>query len=428
MPQAIFLSKQEYKTLALASLGAMLDIYDFVIFIFLLHELSDLFFPADLPFWIRQLESIGIFAAGFLVRPISGIIIGHFSDQLGRKKMFMFTILIMALPTLFIGLLPTYQIIGIGAPLLLLVMRLLQGIAIGGEIPSGWVFVAEHTHKHHTGLALGLLTCAISGGSLLGALVLLYLKSTLTNQQILEFGWRIPFIIGGIFGLITVYLRRYLAETPVFKRIMSQKAISNEWPLKVVLKNYLSASSLCAIMTWSTASVVIVVILLLPTQLRMTTGLADTLIFKANALATVMMVLGNISFGWLNDRFGLCKTYLFSWLGIIIASYYFFNHLNADIDQQLFILSYMLIGYFAGVTVTMPLLGIKLFPTAIRVSGISFAYNLSFAVTSLLTPIIITLWGRYTIMAPAYFLIIAAIISIAVGIIGTKLKTFPIDR
>lgn len=413
------LTKNDLKTLALASLGAMLEIYDFVIFIFLLNELGQLFFPPNLPNWIVQLESIGIFAAGFLVRPISGIIISHFSDKQGRKKMFILTILLMALPTLCISLLPTYQTIGIAAPLLLLTMRIMQGIAIGGELPSSWVFVAEHTTKQRHGLSLGVLTCGISGGSLLGALVLLCLKSILDQQQILEFGWRIPFMLGGCLGLVTFYLRRYLSETPVFQEIKAKGQLAKKWPLKIVLKDYLPASVACAVMTWSTASVVIIIILLLPAQLQKL-GLSSTLIFTANALATLMMVLGNISFGWLNDRLNLRCCYLFSWLGVIGAGYYFFSQLNPAISDICLIINYMFIGYFAGVTVTMPILGITLFPSTIRVSGISFSYNLTFAITSLATPIFITLWSRYDMMASAYYLMIASVASIVTGLIAYK--------
>lgn len=428
MPTSASLTKQDYKTLVLASLGAILDIYDFVIFIFLFKELGELFFPSDLPVWLIQLQNIGIFAAGFLVRPISGIIFGHFSDRLGRKKMFVLTILLMALPTLCIGLLPTYLMIGIAAPLLLLTMRIIQGIAIGGEIPSGWVFVAEHISKRHTGLGLGLLTCGISGGSLLGALILLYLKSSLNEQELLSFGWRIPFIIGGCFGLITVYLRRHLSETPVFKEIKATQRLAKRWPLKTVLKNYPLGCILSAIMTWSTASVVIIIILLLPMQLQVQFGLSSTLVFKANVLATLMMVIGNISLGWLNDRVSLRVTYFFSWLGVITTSYYFFNQLIPNISNYQLILNYMFIGYFAGVTVTMPLLSIRLFPSAVRVSGISFTYNLAFALTSLMTPVIVTLWYRFDPMAPAYYLIIASISSIAVGLITHKLTLLTIQQ
>lgn len=408
------LTPYDYKILALASLGAMLEIYDFVIFIFLLNELGELFFPPHIPTWLVQLQGIGMFAAGFLVRPISGIIIGHFSDRISRKKMFTLTIMLMALPTLTIGLLPTYQTIGIAAPLLLLLMRITQGIAIGGEIPSAWVFVAEHTPNNRSGLGLGLLTCGISGGSLLAALVLLSLKLLCDEEHIQQFGWRIPFIIGGCFGLTAVYLRKFLSETPVFKELIHKKQLSQDWPLKTVLKSYLPASLFSVIMTWSTASVVIIVILLLPMQLQTQLNLPSNLIFTANAMATVTMVMGNISLGWLIDHYGLQKVYVFSWTGLLIAGYAFFNQLTSQITTHQLIFNYMLIGYFAGVTVTMPALSIRLFPAAIRVSGISFAYNIAFAATSLITPMVVTLWGYYDKLAAAHYLAIASMISITV--------------
>jgi MFS family permease len=138
------LNRQDYKTLTLAALGGALEFYDFIIFVFFAAVVGELFFPADIPEWLRQVQTFGIFAAGYLARPLGGIIMAHFGDLVGRKKMFTLSILLMALPTLAIGLLPTYASVGIVAPLLLLLMRILQGAAIGGEVPGAWVFVAEH--------------------------------------------------------------------------------------------------------------------------------------------------------------------------------------------------------------------------------------------------------------------------------------------
>lgn len=136
------LKPQDIKTLALAALGGALEFYDFVIFVFFAKTLSTLFFPHDMPVWLSQLQVYGIFASGYIARPIGGVIMAHFGDLLGRKKMFSLSVLLMALPTLFIGLLPTYATLGIIAPLLLLFLRIVQGIAIGGEVPAAWVFVA----------------------------------------------------------------------------------------------------------------------------------------------------------------------------------------------------------------------------------------------------------------------------------------------
>ena len=120
------LNREDYKTLGLSALGGTLEFYDFVVFVFFANVIGSLFFPASLPDWMRQLQTLGIFAAGYLARPIGGILIAHFGDILGRKKMFTLSVFLMAVPTLIIGLLPTYESIGLAAPILLLLMRVLQ--------------------------------------------------------------------------------------------------------------------------------------------------------------------------------------------------------------------------------------------------------------------------------------------------------------
>src|SRR5260370_41066210 len=135
------------KPLLLASVGSAFEFYDFVVFIFFTSTIAKLFFPPTFPDWNRQLASYTIFAAGYVVRPLGGIVMAHFGDTRGRKRVFTFSLLLMALPTLLIGLLPTYTAIGVAAPMLLLAMRLFQGIAIGGEAPGAWVFVAEHAKE-----------------------------------------------------------------------------------------------------------------------------------------------------------------------------------------------------------------------------------------------------------------------------------------
>ncbi len=166
------LDARDYKTLALSALGGTLEFYDFVIYVFFATVLGGLFFPIDMPDWLRQLQTFGIFAAGYLARPVGDIVITHFGDLLGRKRMFTLSIFLMAAPTLVIGLLPTYASIGVAAPLLLLLaMRVLQGAAIGGEMPGAWVFVGEHVPARRYGFGIGALTSGITGGILLGSLV-----------------------------------------------------------------------------------------------------------------------------------------------------------------------------------------------------------------------------------------------------------------
>lgn len=195
------LNRQDYKTLSLAALGGALEFYDFIIFIFFAVTIGKLFFPPDIPAWLVQMQTFGIFAAGYLVRPLGGIVMAHFGDLVGRKKMFSLSILLMAVPTLCIGLLPTYESIGIAAPLLLLLMRVMQGAAIGGEVPGAWVFVSEHVPKHRIGIACGTLTAGLTVGILLGSLVAMMMATLFTEAQQLAWGWRVPFFLGGFSGL-----------------------------------------------------------------------------------------------------------------------------------------------------------------------------------------------------------------------------------
>src|SRR5271155_4959878 len=127
------LSISEVRILSLASIGGALEFYDFVIFVFFASAIGKLFFAATIPDWVRQAQTFGIFAAGYLARPLGGVVMAHFGDTVGRKRIFMLSVLLMAVPTLLIGFLPTYQSIGVAAPILLLVMRIMQGMAIGGE-------------------------------------------------------------------------------------------------------------------------------------------------------------------------------------------------------------------------------------------------------------------------------------------------------
>jgi MFS family permease len=212
------LTVSEFQTLALSSLGGALEFYDFVIFVFFTAVIGKLFFSAGLPDWMRQLQTFGIFAAGYLARPLGGVVMAHFGDIHGRKRMFTLSILLMAIPTLLIGCLPTYRAAGVVAPLLLLMLRVLQGVAIGGEAPGGWVFVAEHAQQR-AGLAIGLLTSGLSLGILLGSLVAVGLNATFSQAEIASGLWRLPFVLGGVFGFIAMFLRRWLTETPVFEEM-----------------------------------------------------------------------------------------------------------------------------------------------------------------------------------------------------------------
>ena len=411
------LTRGDYKTLGLSALGGTLEFYDFVVFVFFANVIGSLFFPATMPDWLRQLQTLGIFAAGYLARPLGGILIAHYGDILGRKKMFTLSIFLMAVPTLVIGLLPTYASIGIAAPLLLLLMRVLQGAAIGGEMPGAWVFVAEHAPARHYGFAIGALTSGITGGIFLGSIIGVWLNSTYSTAEIHDWAWRIPFILGGAFGLVSVYLRRFLHETPVFKELQARKQAGRELPLKTILREHRAACVLVALMTWVLSTAVVVVVLFTPTYLQKVFHIAPTAALRANALATITLTIGCVFWGWLSDRMGTRFAMVLGWLGMSVTSYLFYLGLPGTDASLLW--SYALVGFFVGSIALLPVVGVRAFPAAVRFTGLSFAYNMAYAVFGGLTPMLVSVWQQTDIMAPAHYVA-------AMGILGAALGFWPL--
>lgn len=408
------LNRQDYKTLSLAALGGALEFYDFIIFVFFAAVIGQLFFPPDIPEWLRQLQTFGIFAAGYLVRPLGGIVMAHFGDKIGRKKMFSLSILLMALPTLAIGMLPTYDSIGIAAPLLLLLMRMLQGAAIGGEVPGAWVFVAEHVPAKRTGFACGTLTSGLTFGILLGSLVATLINTSMTPQAVAETGWRIPFFLGGIFGLVAMYLRRWLEETPVFRDMQARKALSDTLPLKTVLAQHKSGIVISMLLTWLLSACIVVVLLMTPTLLQKQHGIAAATALQANSLATVMLIIGCILAGLLVDRIGAAKALIIGSLLLAAGSWSFFN-IVASSPEYLFS-AYAIAGLCLGVVGVVPYVMVHAFPAEVRFSGFSFSYNVSYAIFGGLTPITVTLMMSLTPLAPAWYVLALAVIGLMTGL------------
>lgn len=406
------LSKEDYKTLSLSALGGTLEFYDFVVFVFFANVIGSLFFPAEMPDWLRQLQTLGIFAAGYLARPLGGIIIAHYGDKIGRKKMFTLSIFLMAVPTLVIGLLPTYASIGIAAPLLLLLMRVLQGAAIGGEMPGAWIFVAEHSPAKNYGLAIGTLTSGITGGIFLGSIFGVWLNSAYTQAEIHDWAWRMPFILGGVFGLVSVYLRRFLHETPLFQDMQKRKAADAELPIKTILREHREACVLVALMTWVLSTAVVVVVLMAPIYLQKAFHIAPADAMKANAVATVTLTMGCVFWGWLSDKIGTRATMLLGWGGLVVSSYIFYLNLPGE---STLVARYALLGFFVGAISLLPVVGVRAFPVAVRFTGLSFAYNMAYAVFGGFTPMLVSVWQQADIMAPAHYVAAMGVLGMAIG-------------
>ncbi|WP_051748331.1 MFS transporter [Nevskia soli] len=412
------LNRGDAKTLVLSALGGALEFYDFIIYVFFAVVIGKLFFPADMPDWLRQLQTYGIFAAGYLARPLGGIVMAHFGDRFGRKRMFALSVFLMAVPTLCIGLLPTYAAVGLWAPLALLLLRVLQGAAIGGEIPGAWVFVAEHAPANRTGLAVGMLTSGLTGGILLGSLVAAGVTRHYGPEQVAAFAWRIPFILGGIFGFVAVYLRRWLDETPVFEELRRRKALSQELPLKVVVSRHLGGVLRSMLVTWVLTAAIVVVILMTPALLQKLDGFTAAQTLTANSVATLMLTLGCIGAGALADRFGPGPVLGIGSVLLLLCTYAMYLGLGQN--PGLLVPLYGLTGLCVAIVGVIPLVLVRNFPPAVRFSGISFSYNVAYAVFGGFTPPLVAMLGKASPLGPAHYVAAMCVIGLLMGLFGAR--------
>lgn len=414
LPSTRRLTGGDYRTLGLAALGGALEFYDFVIFVFFATVVGQLFFPPDMPDWLRQFQTFGVFAAGYLVRPLGGVVMAHFGDLFGRKRMFTLSILLMAAATLGMGLLPTHAQIGVWAPVALLLLRILQGAAIGGEVPGAWVFVAEHVPANRIGYACGTLTAGLTAGILLGSLVATAINGSLSQAEIAGWGWRLPFLLGGAFGLLSVHLRRMLHETPIFQEMRARKALAVELPLKAVLRDHRGAVLVSMLLTWLLSGAIVVVILMTPTLLEKLHGVPPTQALLANNLATVGLTAGVILAGLIIDRIGAGRFFAIGCPMLAIGVWLLYTRGAAD--PGLLLPTYALAGLLVGVVGGVPFVMVRAFPAAIRFSGLSFSYNVSYAVFGGLTPVVVPLLLAADPLAHLYYMLVLCLLGCLTGL------------
>lgn len=413
------LTRADKRTLGLSSLGGALEFYDFVIYVFYAKLISELFFPSGLsPFW-AMLNTYGIFAAGYFFRPLGGVVMAHFGDLIGRKRLFSLSILLMALPTLMIGVMPTFESIGYAAPLLLLLMRVVQGIAIGGEIPAAWTFVSEHVPERRIGIANGVLTAGLSLGILLGSLMSLFISLQFSETEIKDWAWRIPFVLGGIFGFVALYLRSYLKETPVFKAMQAKKELAKDLPVKQVLAQHKTGVVIGMLFTWFLTGCVVVLILAMPNLLVGAFGFERADAFKMQSAAIVMQMTGCILAGILADRFGAGRVILFGSIVVAAMAAIFYNSLGQVAPSTVFML-YMLLGLSSGTVGMVSYSMVKMFPAQIRFTGISFSYNLAYAIAGGITLPLVQWLSLYSNIGAMYYVWTVCLVTLFIAFVYTS--------
>ena len=408
-----FITLNQYKILALSSFSGILEVYNFFIFAYFLNIIATLFFPPEIPDWLRQIQVYALFSIGFFFRPVGGVIIAHYGDTLGRKKTFIFSIVLMAFPTLAIGLIPTYNEIGYYSIILLLLFRIMQGCSYGGEVPTSLVFVSEHSSKQHINFSSTVIIASFTCGGLLSNVVATFINSYFTHSQILEGAWRYPFILGGFLGVISFFLRRWLQETPVFLS-MKKKILKNQLPIKYSLINHRS-TILIGLIFFSIYNSVLISLLtlgvsLLPKLFKISPLIASEL----GVVVSVFTIIGCLIFGILADRFSQIKVLT---IGLFFLSasavLYYYQLQNSSINIFFFA---GVCGFFIGSIAIIPPLIMMSFPAKVRLSSLALVWGLSASIFSAFAPVILSFLSIFNSLAPVYYVSIFCYIGVFVGI------------
>lgn len=391
-----------------ASFGNALEWFDNVIYGFFALSIARTFFPVTDPN-VSLLIAFGTFGASFFFRPLGGIVIGAYADRVGRKAALLVTMLLMLLGTAIIAFMPSYESIGIAAPILVVLARVLQGFSAGGEFGSATAFLAEQTparrgfYSSWQFASQGLTTLLAAGFGVL-------LDSLLSSEQLHGWGWRIPFFFGLLIGPVALYIRRHVDESPEFR---SAAPLAD--PLRHTLRSQKS-SVLIALGAIVLATVISYVLLYMPTYAVRQLGLAAGDGFRATLAAGAILFVVTPLSGLASDRFGRLPVACFSALMLTIVSVPLFAWMarapsaNALLISQI-VLATLAGGYLGG----LPALLTEMFPVQNRSTGVSLSYNVSVALFGGLAPFTIT-WliaSTGSIAAPAYYLAGAGLVSLA---------------
>ncbi|MIL10134.1 MFS transporter, partial [Salmonella enterica subsp. enterica] len=225
------MTQEEKKVIFASSLGTVFEWYDFYLYGSLAAFIGATFFSPEISEATRNIFALLAFAAGFLVRPFGALVFGRLGDLVGRKYTFLVTMAIMGISTFLVGILPGYATIGIAAPVILIVLRMLQGLALGGEYGGAATYVAEHAPDDRRGFYTSWIQTTATLGLFLSLLVILAVQAMMTRQDFAAWGWRIPFIVSFFLLLISIWIRLTLSESPTFKRMKAEGKTSKA-PLK----------------------------------------------------------------------------------------------------------------------------------------------------------------------------------------------------
>jgi len=405
------------KVLIAGMIGNVLEWYDFVVYGYLAGIIGKLFFPSNDP-TTELIKAFTVFAVGFIARPIGATFFGFLGDKIGRRKALMISIILMAISTTAIGLLPTYYQIGILAPILLTLLKITQGLSVGGEYTTSVSFVVEHAPKNKRGLFGSIAILGAVIGILLGSASSAFITKILPEDALYSYGWRILFMTGIILGFLGYYVRRNIGETPKFKELEIKKEIDKN-PILDLLKNYRSEFLKTFFLSVFQAVGFYTLFVYLAQHLIKFVHLPKSTALTINTVGMIVLAFLIPIFGYLSDKFGRKIFILLSTGLTFMFAYPLFVYISSGsaLNAQLGLIIFAIIT--AGFMAVLPTTLVEIFPTKVRNTGYSLGYNLPFAIFGGTSPLIATLLIKYTnnLASPSIYLMFAAAVAFLSGLL-----------
>jgi MHS family proline/betaine transporter-like MFS transporter len=399
------ISRAQWRVIILSSLGGALEFYDFVVFSTFAQYISATFFPSSNP-TTGLLKTFATFAVGYVARPVGGIVFSHFGDKYGRRPVFITAMAAMSFATVSIGLLPGYRSWGLAAPAGLVFLRVMQGFCLGGELPGAITYVVE-TAPRRAGFVAGCIFFCVNTGVAVAAILNLTLHETVGDAGIAAWGWRLPFIFGGVLGVIGFWLRLSLEETAEFKKL---KHLASKRPFAELMGSS-PVAALVGVAALTCSAGFNGLLFAMPSFLPTMMNYTPTQAAGAQNVGLLILSFGLLATAWLGDR--IPRRWILGSGALLIAllSFPFFNSLAAR-SANLYLL-FALAGLAASF-VNGPMGGMvgDLFPTRLRFSGVAVSFNLAFSIFSGIAPLAATYLAKtISPAAPAYYMVGCALIT-----------------
>ncbi len=400
------------RSIASSSVGNVLEWYEYSLYAYFSTVISTLFFPTEDRF-VSIILTFSTFAVGLAARPLGGIIFGYIGDRYSRKRMLTMTILMMSVPTLCVGMLPTYSQIGLAAPIILICLRIIQGIALGGEFGASCVYLYESVPEGRRGFFGTFALTGVGTGLVLSSCTIFIVESWVTQEEIYAYAWRIPFFISVVGSLLGFYMRRTLLESPDFELAQKQDDLVSN-PIGELFRNHKGKMiNLFAIFLTTQVSFFVVFIF-------GKTMMIDFLNFDAhtaglfNLMTMVSYTIATVIFGYLSDKVNKRYIILAGAIGIFLSVTPFIHSLESGVYSSILVMSLML-GMFIGMTEgTLNPVVAESFPINIRATSVAFCWNFTSIAFGGVAPII-SMWlieHAGGVQAVAYYLMSACAVTI----------------